>query len=243
MRAALARAPAEVLEVLLDLRRRDQRVTRLRQELEQAGVAVRLTDREELQQLARGVKHQGVLARVRPRAPRSQPQLHHLLAQLDHPALLLVLDQIQDPHNLGACLRTADGADVDAVILPKDGTCPISPSVTRVAAGAAEHLPIFRVTNLARTLSDLQKRGIWIIGADAAAATADCTLYEMDFTAATAIVLGAEGHGLRRLTRQHCDRLARIPLAGSVSALNVSVAAGLFLFEAVRQRAGASRPR
>ncbi len=240
MRAALARAPAEVLEVLLDLRRRDQRVTRLRQELEQAGVAVRLTDREELQQLARGVRHQGVLARVRPRARRSQPQLHHLLAQLDHPALLLILDQIQDPHNLGACLRTADGTGVDAVILPKDGACPISPSVTRVAAGAAEHLPIFRVTNLARTLSDLQKRGIWIIGADAAAA--EYTLYEMDFTAATAIVLGAEGRGLRRLTRQHCDRLAKIPLAGSVSALNVSVAAGLFLFEAVRQRSGA-RPR
>ncbi len=152
------------------------------------------------------------------------------------PALLLILDQVQDPHNLGACIRSAAGAAVDAVIVPKHGACPITASVTRVAAGAVGRVPVFYVANLARTMHDLQQRGVWITGGDADAAH---TLYEVDLQVDTAIVIGAEGGGLRRLTRQHCDQLARIPLAlaANVSSLNVSVAAALFLFEAVRQRA------
>jgi len=239
--AWLAREPAAVVEVVVDRRRRDGRGARLQREVARAGVAVRLAVRAELDELARAVKHQGVVARVRraapggpdPSAQTGQAGLNRLLDGLDGPPLLLILDRIQDPHNLGACLRTADGAGADAVVLPKGGACPVTPAVTRVAAGAAGRLPVFRVSNLARTMENLQQRGIWITGGDAAAGR---TLYEVDLGAAAAIVVGAEGCGLRRLTRQHCDQLARIPLAGSVSSLNVSVAAGVFLFEALRQR-------
>ena len=236
VRSLLDRGAAEVIEVLLDHRRHDQRAKQLRHELSQTGVNFRLTSRDELEQLSRGVRHQGVIARIGPRTPHNQPDLPRLLDQLDHRALLLILDQVQDPHNLGACLRTADGAGVDAVILPKDGACPVNSSVIRVAAGAVGRLPVFYVTNLARTMRDLQKRGIWITGGDHAS---EHSLYEIDFNADAAIVMGAEGSGLRRLTREHCDRLARIPMSGSVSSLNVSVATGLFLFEARRQRSAA----
>ena len=239
VRAALTRAPGEVIEVLMDAGRHDPRMKRLRHELAAAGISFRSTPRDELERLSRGVRHQGVIARVRSKTSPDQPELYRLLADIDRrgdpPALLLILDQVQDPHNLGACLRTADGAGVDAVILPKDGACPVNPTVTRVAAGAVGRVPVFYVPNLARTLMNLQKRGVWITGGDEAA---ERTVYEMDFNAATAIVMGAEGRGLRRLTREHCDQLARIPMSGSVSSLNVSVATGLFLFEALRQRAG-----
>lgn len=241
--AWLAREPAAVAAVVVDRRRRDGRGARLQREAARVGVAVRRAERAELDELARGVKHQGVVARVRrataggpgPSGQTGQAGLNRLLDGLDGPPLLLILDRIQDPHNLGACLRTADGAGADAVLLPKDGACPVTPAVTRVAAGAAGRLPVFRVSNLARAMQGLQQRGIWITGGDAAAGR---TLYEVDLGAAAAIVVGAEGRGLRRLTRQHCDQLARIPLAGSVSSLNVSVAAGVFLFEAIRQRRG-----
>ncbi len=237
VRSSLARVPGEAIEVWMDARRRDPRMNQLRCELEQNGVTISSVTRDELERLAHGVRHQGVIARIRSQALPDQLELYDLLEQLNHRALLLILDQVQDPHNLGACLRTADGAAVDAVILPKDRACPITPVVTRVAAGAVGRLPVFYVTNLARTMASLQKRGIWITGGDDAA---NSTLYEMDFNADIAIVMGAEGRGLRRLTREHCDQLARIPMSGSVASLNVSVATGLFLFEAVRQRAGAS---
>lgn len=239
--AWLAREPAAVVEVVVDRRRRDGRGARLQREVARAGAAARRAERAELDELARGVKHQGVVARVRraggpgPSGQTGQAGLNRLLDGLDGPPLLLILDRIQDPHNLGACLRTAEGAGADAVLLPKDGACPVTPAVTRVAAGATGRLPVFRVSNLARAMQGLQQRGIWITGGDAAAAR---TLYEVDLGAAAAIVVGAEGRGLRRLTRRHCDQLARIPLAGSVSSLNVSVAAGVFLFEAVKQRMG-----
>ena len=224
-----------MVEVLLDERRHDPRIKRLREQLAQAGINFRLAPKEELERLAQGVRHQGVVARIQPgTSPHTSPhqqQLYHLLDELDHRALLLVLDQVQDPHNLGACLRTADGAGVDAVILPKDGACPVNATVTRVAAGA--RLPVFYVPNLARTLERLKERGIWITGGDDAAQR---TVYETDFNIDTAIVMGAEGRGLRRLTRECCDQLARIPMSGSVSSLNVSVATALFLFEAIRQR-------
>ena len=236
VQSVLARAATDVVEVLLDENRHDQRIKQLRQELERGGINFRSASRDELERWAQGVRHQGVIARIQRQTSPHQSELYALLDQLadnHRPALLLILDQVQDPHNLGACLRTADGAGVDAVILPKDGACPVNATVTRVAAGAVARLPVFYVSNLARTMDDLQQRGIWITGGDDAA---ECLLYEMDFTANTAIVIGAEGKGLRRLTRAHCDQRARIPMSGSVSSLNVSVATGLFLFEAVRQR-------
>jgi 23S rRNA (guanosine2251-2'-O)-methyltransferase len=154
---------------------------------------------------------------------------------------LLVLDQVQDPHNLGACLRTADGAGVDAVVAPRDRAAGLTPVVHKVASGAAQTVPFFQVTNLARTLRLLRDRDIWIVGA---ADEADSALYEADLTGPLALVLGAEESGLRRLTREHCDLLVSIPMCGRVSSLNVSVAAGVLLYEARRQRGGSpgSRP-
>ena len=232
--AQLASAPAQLIDVLFDDRRHDQRAKRLQQDLVIAGISFRTTQREELEALSQGVKHQGVIARIQSRNSPDETDLYQLLDRLDHQAFLLILDQIQDPHNLGACLRTADGAGVDAVILPKDGACPVNPTVTRVAAGAVGRLPVFYVSNLSRTMEKLKQRGIWITGG---ADESNRLLYDIDFNTDVAIVMGAEGHGLRRLTREHCDQLARIPMAGTVSSLNVSVATGLILFEVVRQRA------
>lgn len=252
--AALARA----VEVVVDERRRDARACRLQAAAVELGVPVRPAERAELDALADGVKHQGVVAKLRPspsnraKKPAQSKQtrtdaktenageqggmaeLNRLLDSLAHPPLLLILDRIQDPHNLGACLRAADGAGADAVILPKHGACKVTPAAARVAAGAAARMPVFRVTNLARALDELRERGIWLTGADAAAEGA---FYAVDFRAPAGLILGAEGRGLRRLTRQRCDQLARIPLAaGGVASLNVAVAAGVFLFEARRQR-------
>jgi len=151
------------------------------------------------------------------------------------PVLLLVLDGITDPHNLGACLRSADAAGVHAVIVPKDKSADLGPTVSKVACGAAEAVPFARVTNIARTLEALKARGVWIYGT---AGEAQATVYDSDFSGPVALVMGAEGAGLRRLTRELCDHLVKLPMAGSVSSLNVSVATGICLFEAVRQRAG-----
>jgi 23S rRNA (guanosine2251-2'-O)-methyltransferase len=155
------------------------------------------------------------------------------LEALDHPPLVLVLDGVTDPHNLGACLRSADAAGVDAVILPKDKSASVTPVVRKVACGAAETVPLHAATNLARVLKGLKERGIWLYGA---AGEARSSLYAQDLTGPAALVLGSEGAGLRRLTREHCDFLVHLPMAGAVSSLNVSVATGVCLFEVVRQR-------
>jgi 23S rRNA (guanosine2251-2'-O)-methyltransferase len=167
------------------------------------------------------------------RLERPEPFLDSLLAGLQHPPFLLVLDGVTDPHNLGACLRSAEAAGVDAVIVPKDKSALITATVRKVACGAAEVVPFIPVTNLARTLRLLQERRIWVLGA---AGEATASLYDTDLRGALALVLGSEGTGLRRLTREHCDSLFAIPMAGEVSSLNVSVSAGICLFEAVRQR-------
>ena len=156
-----------------------------------------------------------------------------MLEELQNPALLLVLDGVTDPHNLGACLRSADAAGVDAVIVPKDKSADLNATVRKVACGAAEVIPFVRVTNLARTLEGLKQRGVWLYGT---AGEAENTIYNSDLTGSLAIVMGAEGAGLRRLTRETCDHLVKLPMAGSVSSLNVSVATGVCLFEVVRQR-------
>ena len=222
-----------VIRIWIDQSRNDPRAQSLGSLASEHHVPVFRTDRDELDRLAAGVRHQGVVAEIRLSPPKGEKELERLLDGLEHPPLLLILDQVQDPHNLGACLRTADGAGVDAVVLPKDGAAPVTDVVRRVAAGAAERLSIFYVTNLARVLDRIQKRGIWITGA---ADDASQSIYLTDFGGPSAIVLGSEGDGMRRLTRERCDQLVRIPMAGAVSSLNVSVAAGVLLFEVVRQR-------
>ncbi len=233
--AALQYEPEQLRDLWVERQRRDARLQALLDEAAGRGVPVHQVDRAELDRLSGGARHQGVAARlVVRRGTLGEMDLPALLAAAIGPALLLVLDGVQDPHNLGACLRSAAAAGVHAVIAPADRAVGLNATVRKVACGAAEIVPFVQVTNLARTLRGLQEQGIWIIGA---AGEAEESLYEVDFTPSTAIVLGAEEKGLRRLTREVCDRLARIPLAeGGVESLNVSVAAGIFLFEARRQR-------
>ncbi len=189
--------------------------------------------RQELDELAQNERHQGVVAQLQSDSGVKQQDLLDLIDGLDHPAFLLILDGVTDPHNLGACLRSANAAGVDAVIAPKDNAVGLTPVVRKVACGAAEVTPFYQVTNLARTLRDLQQAGVWLVGA---AGETDDTIYQVDLKGPLALVMGAEGKGLRRLTREHCDLLVKIPMAGSVESLNVSVATGICLFEALRQR-------
>ncbi|HEY7776210.1 MAG TPA: 23S rRNA (guanosine(2251)-2'-O)-methyltransferase RlmB, partial [Kineobactrum sp.] len=207
------------------------------------GVTVVREPRKALDNLVSG-RHQGAVATVTEAPATGGPEAEgnlldetDLLELVDNspgPVLLLVLDCVTDPHNLGACLRSADAAGVQAVVVPKDKAADLSPVVRKVACGAAEVVPFVRVTNIARTLAALKERGVWLYGA---AGEAEQSLYDTDLTGSVALVMGAEGAGLRRLTREHCDHLVRLPMAGSVSSLNVSVATGISLFEAVRQRA------
>jgi 23S rRNA (guanosine2251-2'-O)-methyltransferase len=233
VRALLQQGDARVQRAWVQEGRDDSRLTEVVAELADRGVVAERVPRRELDRMLDGARHQGVLLEVSAAAVGGERELEAFLDDLAGPALLLVLDGVTDPHNLGACLRTADAAGVQAVILPKDKSAGITPVVRKVACGAAETLPVFLVTNLARSLRTLQEAGIWIYGA---AGEAEQTLYEVDFTGSVAVVLGAEGGGLRRLTREHCDGLVNIPMAGSVESLNVSVATGVLLYEIVRQR-------
>jgi 23S rRNA (guanosine2251-2'-O)-methyltransferase len=213
--------------------RRDERIEAVLTRAQRLKIAVSELSRAELDQKAGGV-HQGVLAECRPlNLERSEGFLKQLLDGLGHPPFLLVLDGVTDPHNLGACMRSAEAAGVDAVIVPKDKSALMTATVRKVACGAAESLPFIAVTNLARTLKTLQERGIWVFGA---AGEATRNLYETDLRGPLALVMGSEGTGMRRLTREQCDVLFAIPMAGEISSLNVSVSAGVCLFEAVRQR-------
>jgi len=212
--------------------RDDKRLQKVLDLATQASVSYSIQPRRELDELVRG-RHQGVVALVEPSKELNDNDLEALLDRLEEPPLLLILDSVTDPHNLGACLRSADASGVHAVITPKDKAAPLNAVAKNVASGAAEHVPLVRVTNLARTMRSLQERGVWITGA---AGEAEQNVYQTDLKGATAIVMGAEGAGLRRLTREHCDQLTKIPMVGSVSSLNVSVATGVILFEALRQR-------
>ncbi len=238
VRAALRHGPQRLLRVWYDGRRRDRRLRQLLEELAGSGVSTQPVERAELDRLVPGANHQGVVAETRAPAALVEADLEELLAALSGPLLLLVLDGVQDPHNLGACLRTADAAGVHAVIAPKDRAVGLTPIACKVASGAAESVPFVQVTNLARTLGQLRDRwGAWVVGAAGEAAG---ELYDVDLTGPLALVLGGEQKGLRRLTRAQCDQLARLPMAGQVASLNVSVAAGVALFEAVRQRRAVS---
>ena len=230
----LERNPARVSLLQVLESRDDPRIKRVLDLAGKANVPVRRVSRRELDELVPGVSHQGVVAETGEANNVSEHELTGFIEQLEHPAFLLILDGIQDPHNLGACIRSADAAGVDAVIIPRDRSAPMNATVRKVACGAAEVVPVVRVTNLARVMRQLRDAGIWIYGA---AGEAETCLYDTDLSGSLALVLGGEGKGLRRLTREHCDGLASIPLAGSVSSLNVSVATGICLFEARRQRA------
>jgi 23S rRNA (guanosine2251-2'-O)-methyltransferase len=233
--AVLERAPERLLELWVAQPRDDSRTRDLRERAERVGVRVQSVGGEALAKLVGEVAHQGAVAAVRPLKAWDEHDLVEALSQVAEDPLLLVLDGVTDPHNLGACLRTADAAGAHAVLIPKDRAATVDGVVRKVAAGAAEFVPVASVTNLARTLDTLKERGIWVVGTDGEAPQ---TLYAADLKRPLALVLGAEGSGMRRLTRERCDFLVRIPMAGQVESLNVSVAAGVALFEARRQRLG-----
>jgi len=233
LRVLLSRQPGRVRRVLLAGGRDAGRLAEVRTLAQQAGVQVASVELAQLDRLAEGERHQGVVAEIVPRAGDPETQLEEALEAAGPAPLVLVLDGVQDPHNLGACLRSADAAGVAAVIVPRDRAAGLTPVVRKVAAGAAESVPLVAVVNLARTLRDLKERGFWLVGTDDAA---DKTLYEADLKGPLGLVMGSEGEGVRRLTRECCDQLVSIPMAGAVESLNVSVATGVALFEAVRQR-------
>ena len=232
--ALLRHHPKRVKQVWLAESRQAPRIQALLALAAESRVSVGNCERREMDAWVEGV-HQGVVAEVSPSQVWGEAMLEELLDRSEGVPLLLVLDGVTDPHNLGACLRTADAAGALAVIVPKDKSATLNATVRKVACGAAEVIPLVAVTNLARTLEKLQQRGLWLVGT---AGEAEQELYQQDMTGPTVLVMGAEGKGMRRLTREHCDYRVRLPMAGSVSSLNVSVAAGVCLFEAVRQRAG-----
>ncbi len=231
--ALLSRQPERVIRLAILSERHDQKMQSLLDLAKQRNIKIELLSRAALDQLVHQANHQGVVAYCHPAKRYAEHDLPHLLENLTSPAFLLILDGIQDPHNLGACLRSADAAGVHAVIAPKDKSVGLTPAVCKVASGAAETVPFIQVTNLARTLRFLKEQNIWLFGA---AGEAEQNIYQADLNVSLAIIMGAEGDGMRRLTREHCDLLLHIPMQGSVSSLNVSVATGVFLFEAVRQR-------
>ena len=233
VRALLTRRPADVIRLTLVQDRDDSRQRELQRLAKEKGLQPAIATAAELDRLSGGAAHQGAVAEVRPSAALNENGLLDLLVAAPSPALVLVLDGVTDPHNLGACLRTADAAGVVAVVAPRDRAAGLTPAVRKVAAGAAETMPFAQVTNLARTLRDLKAAGLWIVGT---AADAERELHAADLTGPLAIVMGSEGQGLRRLTRECCDFCIRLPMLGAVESLNVSVAAGVVLFEALRQR-------
>ena len=232
VRVMLARHPQRVKCVYLAEHRDDPRVREIGELARRGSVRLLRVDPANLRQKLGEVAHQGVAADVEPLAPWSENDLLEALQTAQNP-LLLALDGVQDPHNLGACLRTADACGVLAVIIPRDRAAQLTPTVRKVAVGAAETTPVVVVTNLVRTLRLLKEAGLWIVGADA---DAPRPAHEIDLRGGIVIVLGSEGAGLRQLTRQTCDFMARLPQLGAVESLNVSVAAGMMLYEAVRQR-------
>ncbi len=234
LQALLDRHPQQVLELFVLAERRDERAQKLLATASILGLAVHQRQREQLDKLCESTQHQGVAARMRELPAADEHDLNALLDALTVPPFLLLLDGVTDPHNLGACLRSADAAGVHAVIAPRDRAAGLSAVARKVAVGAAEILPFIQVTNLARCMSALAERGVFLVGLAAEAEAGD--LYACDLRGNLGLVLGAEGDGLRRLTRERCDRLVRIPMRGHVESLNVSVAAGVTLFEALRQR-------
>lgn len=233
--AIIGRQPERFIEIYALKGRQDERLVSIVNIARKQGISVQFMTRKVLDNKAGDERHQGVIARVKPAPQLSESDLLDIIERAkakDKAPLLLILDGVTDPHNLGACMRSADAAGVDAIVVPKDNASKITSTVQKVACGAAETVPFIMVTNLARTMRAIQEAGIWIIGT---AGETDTVLYDVKLEGPMAIAMGAEGTGLRRLTKEHCDQLVKIPMFGSVSSLNVSVATGICLFEVVRQ--------
>lgn len=235
VRALLEQHPERLVEVFATRERQDKPLQLLVSQAQRLGLRVQFVPKATLDKKSEGGNHQGIAITALEAPQMTENDLDSLCDKAGNRALFLVLDGVTDPHNLGACLRTADASGVTAVIVPKDKSASITPVVRKVASGAAETVPFVQVTNLARTLRQLQDKQIWVIGT---AGEATQELYAVDLKGPVAIVMGAEGDGMRRLTRETCDELIKIPLLGTVSSLNVSVATGVCLYEAVRQRHG-----
>lgn len=231
--AAITRQPERFIEIYALKGRQDERVTSITKIARKQGISLQFMTRNVLDNKAGDDHHQGIIARVRPVPALDETDLANLIANAKRPPFILILDGVTDPHNLGACMRSADAAGVTAIVVPKDNSSKITPTVQKVASGAADSVPFIQVTNLARTMRFLREENIWIYGT---AGETEQTLYDTRFSGPVAIAMGAEGTGLRRLTREHCDELIKIPMTGSVSSLNVSVATGICLFEVIRQR-------
>jgi 23S rRNA (guanosine2251-2'-O)-methyltransferase len=234
--SAIEHDAEHVREVLLEAGARNPRIAEIEGNARRHGIEVRRVAQQALDGVAGGLRHQGAVARYAAAKTWDEHELPGLVEAAQGRALFLVLDGVQDPHNLGACLRSAAAADVTAVVIPRDKAVQVTATVRKTSAGAADTIPVIRVTNLSRSLRELQKLGVWIYGL---AGDTHASLYALDLTGNVALVLGGEADGLRRLTREHCDQLATIPMPGArnVESLNVSVAAGVAMFEAVRQRA------
>lgn len=231
--AALDHGAERIVAAWVDGQRKDGKLMALVERLVALGIKPQTTQRQRLETMAEGVPHQGIILEVLAPDELGENELRDALEAPQGRPFFLVLDQIQDPHNFGACLRTADAAGVQGVIVTKDQSVGITPVVAKVASGAAETMPVYRVINLARALKLLKETGLWVFGA---AGEAEKTVYEVDLSVPLALVMGAEGKGLRRLTRENCDELVQLPMSGTVESLNVSVAAGILMYEVVRQR-------
>lgn len=232
MESLLAREPERIVEIFALKGRDDERLINVINQARKLGISIQFCQRRVLDDKVQGEQHQGVVARAKPGRIYDEKDLQDILDKTEQ-GFFLVLDGVTDPHNLGACLRSADAAGVNALIVPKDKSANLTPTARKVACGAAETVPLIQVTNLARTLRTIQEAGVWVVGT---AGEADQLIYECQFKGPIALVMGAEGKGMRRLTRETCDELVKLPMAGSVSSLNVSVATGICLFEVVRQR-------
>ena len=236
VQALIESAPERFIELWLLKGREDDRLMPIINLAKKYGIPAQMANRKVLDDKSEGEQHQGVVARVKPGKTFTEADLEDILAAAEgkqQAPFLLILDGVTDPHNLGACLRNADAAGVQAIIVPKDNAARVTATVRKVAVGAAESVPLVQVTNLSRTMKALQQMGVWIIGT---AGETDNCLYDEKLSGPMALVMGAEGKGMRRLTRENCDQLVKLPMAGTVSSLNVSVATGICLFEIVRQR-------
>ncbi|HIF18318.1 MAG TPA: 23S rRNA (guanosine(2251)-2'-O)-methyltransferase RlmB [Cycloclasticus sp.] len=232
VQAVLKGSPDRIINVWLDRQRHDAKYKSIKEGVESIGARIEYVDKKTLDKLSHDGNHQGVLLTVKLPQEHTEDALKRAVKEREGNAFYLVLDQVTDPHNLGACLRTALAAGVQGVIVPKDNACRLNATVCKVASGAAEVLPVYRVTNLVRTLKWLKTEGVWLSGA---AGEAELDVFNAALTGSVAIVMGAEGKGLRQLTQQQCDQLVKIPMAEQVESLNVSVATGIILYEVVRQ--------
>ncbi|MCK5120662.1 MAG: 23S rRNA (guanosine(2251)-2'-O)-methyltransferase RlmB [Methylococcales bacterium] len=231
--AALDYSADKINKIWVDEQRQDKRLAELTSQMRRLGIALEKSDRKRLDKMTDGKNHQGIVLEVEIPSVHSEEELKHAVKTMSQVPLFLVLDQVQDPHNLGACLRTADAAGAHGIIITKDNSASITPTVCKVACGAVETVPVYQVTNLARALRWLKEQNIWVMGTSG---DTEQSVFSADLTIPLALVMGTEGTGMRRLTQEQCDFLVKIPMIGTVESLNVSVAAGVMMYEAFKQR-------